>query len=134
MATILEMSSKLLEYFVSNEVFELEKDFQKVCLISDSESDQAAILVALEELAKQNFVVKKEYNNKTYWILFKPLTMHNEDVSISVALGVEISNLLNKVIPDENRKCNPLNISEENIFHLLMLAKNVEVESDNKVD
>lgn len=126
------MSSKLLEFFTEHEFFELEKDFNKICLVSDTDSDKAAVLVALEELTKQNFLVRKEFEAHTYFILFKPLTMHTQDVTVSVSLGVEIASILNAIFPDENRKCNPLNLSEEDIFHLLLITKNVLSDKDKK--
>jgi hypothetical protein len=129
--TVLEASSRLLEFFASNEYFELEKDFNKICLISDTDADKASILVALEELAKQNFIVKKEFDKRGYWILFKPLAMHNQEVSINVSLGIEIANILNKILSNEENKCNPLNISEEDIFNLTMIIKKVIPEKED---
>ena len=121
--TILEASTRILDYFTKNDYFLLDNDFKKICLISDTDADKAAIIIAMEELAKQNFVFKREINGKEYWILSKPLLMQKQDVSISVELGVEISKIIDKIIPEGNEKCNPLNIQEGDIAHLIMILQ-----------
>jgi hypothetical protein len=123
--TVLEASSKLIEFFTSHDYFDFKRDFKQICLISDTSADEVAVLAALEELVKQNFLVNKKIENQEFWVLVKPIPMHEQNVSISVALGLEISNILNNtILIDEERKCNPINLNEQDIFHLVMLIKN----------
>jgi hypothetical protein len=120
--TILEANNKLLEYFSSNEYFELSKDFSKVVLISDTDADKAAIIMALEELEKQKIVVKKVFENREYWILFKPLAFQMQSFDLSLMTAIRIANTINKFIDKEEDKVSPMRISEQDIFNLTLLA------------
>lgn len=121
--TILEASNKLIEYFAQNTHFEIGSDFKKVCLISDTDADEAAILIALEEMSKNNFVSRKEVGGKTFWILFKPLALQTQEVTISLVTALGMAETINKFINNDNEKVNPLNISEQDIVNLITVAK-----------
>lgn len=123
MVTALEASTKLVEFFRQNDAFSMDADFKKIVLISDTEADEACVLAALDEIAKTGFVIKKHFNNKEYWILAKPLTFQIQSINIPLLLAIEISELINKIEPEDATRCNPLDITAEDIFHLLMLVK-----------
>lgn len=121
--TIIESTNRLLEFFAKNDFFELAKDFKKIILISDTDADKASILIALEELSKQNFVIKKNINGHEYWVLYKPLVFHTQEIQISLMTALAISESINKFITEDNDKINPMRISEQDLITLTMLIK-----------
>lgn len=120
--TVLEATNKLIEFFAANDFFELEKDFSKVVLVSLSEADKAAIIIALEELEKQRFVIKKVINEQEFWVLLKPLAYQVQELQISLMTAIAVSTILNKYIEKEEDKVSPLRISEQDIFNLTVVA------------
>jgi hypothetical protein len=121
--TVYHATNKLIEFFAQNDTFYLEDDFKKIVLISDNDGDKAALLAGLDELTKQNLVIKKNFNDKDYWVLLRPLAMQNQDVSVPLALGLEISKLLNETEPKDPSRSDPLNLNSQDILNLFILAK-----------
>jgi len=120
--TVLEASNKLVNFFTKNDYFQPEEHFKSICLISDTDADKACIDAALGSLEKAEVVVKKVFDDKTYWILIKPISLHSQDVQISVLLGAEISETLSEKLGEE-ANCNPLKITEMDILSLLLLVR-----------
>jgi len=121
--TILEASNKLLEFFAENDYFQLDKHFNKVCLLSDTDADKAAVMLALEELAKQNFVSKKDMSGQEFWILVKPLSLNTLELSLSVITALSAASVINRYIKKEEDKANPLQLSEKDIVNLILIAQ-----------
>jgi hypothetical protein len=119
--TILEATTKLLEFFVKNDAFELGRDFKKIVLISDSDEYQASVLAALDELVKQGFIIKKDFNGTDWWILVSPLALNQQNITVPLSLSVEIGEFLNLVFPET--PVNPLQLNSNDIFLILSIAK-----------
>lgn len=120
--TVLDATNKLVEYFAQNSYFELESCFKRVILISDTDADKAAILLALEELAAQKFVALKEVDGKQWWVLMRPLSAQTLELQLSLMGALEISNALNKYVDQEEDKVSPFRVSERDIMNLCSLA------------
>ncbi len=120
--TILEASNRLVEYFARNDFFHFGTDFPKVCLISDTDADKAAILIALEELAKQQFIIKKDINAQEFWVMVRPLGMQTQDVQISLLTGLQVAETINKYIVKDEDKISPMRISEQDILSLVSIV------------
>lgn len=121
--TIIEATNRLIEYFASHDFFDFQADFVKVCLISDTDADKAAIIIALEELAKQQFVIKKDIKGVEYWVLYKPLGYQTQDIQINLMTALSVAEAINKYITKDEDKVSPLRISEQDILNLTSIAK-----------
>ena len=123
--TVFEAEGKLYDWFLKNHTFILDNDFLKLVSISeDEERDKAVISKALE-----NF---KEYKvidclaGSRVWMLFKPLQLINQNISISANDALTISNLLNEfntLIGNNYEACNPSNIINKDIENLIAMAQ-----------
>ncbi len=72
--TILDASNLLHEFFITNNSFCLEDDFQKLVTISDEpERHKAAIVSALYEFEEKKLVTICSIEDKKYYILNKYL-------------------------------------------------------------
>ena len=120
--TVLEATNKLIVYFSQKSYFELDSCFKKVILISDTDADKAAILIALDELASQKLIVKQEAEGKTWWVLMRPLSYQTYEVNLSLITGLEIANALNKFIDKDEDKVSPFRVTERDIVNLCALA------------
>lgn len=121
--TVLEASNKLIEFFLKNDAFSIENDFNKICLISDTDADQAAVLAALDALTEQQLIIKKHFNKCDYWVLLQPLALKMQEVVLPITVAAEIANLINNFEPKDDTRCNPMNININDISNLLFLAK-----------
>lgn len=137
--TILDAYNNLNEYFNENHTLHLNSDFKKIVKISVTEErDKAAILAALTEMEKTGFIKKADFNNETYWVLFKPLENFSQEVELNYLLAAGISSVINKVcegLGNDSDRCDPKNITEKDIKNLIFLASKVSIDSlKNELD
>ncbi len=110
----------LLNFFRTNDYFDLEKDFLKIVTLTETpEADKAAIQVALELLAQTGSICR----GGSHWILTQPL----KDASQTVEIGSEICEgiahaigQLHEIDDEEFSECDPYNICEQDIISLLV--------------
>jgi hypothetical protein len=121
--TVLEASNKLIEHFSSHDYFEMLEHFKKITLVSETEADKASLLLALEELAKQNIILKKDIKNQEFWVLVRPLTMQNYEISVTLPVAAEIAAIVAKYTDMEGRQPNPFNITERDLAYLVGIIK-----------
>lgn len=123
--TVLEAANLLIEHFVQNDHFTFSKHLKNIISVPDEDIDvsEAAILIALEELEKQNFISKKNINKKDIWILCKPIALQTQEIQISLLTAVQIAQTINKCISKEEEKVNPIKLSEQDIINLMIIAK-----------
>ncbi len=120
--TVLDATQKLLEFFVKNDAFAFEPDFKKICLISDTDADFAAVEAALDAFVTRGILIKKDIKERSYWVLIKPLGLQNQEISIPLSLSVLISATLNKLDPN-GMVSNPLAINDQDILALLLMSQ-----------
>jgi hypothetical protein len=123
--TIVEYVVLLLNYFENNSIFELS-NYRQLLGITDKDPDQekTMVLLALQELEK-NDVIRSLVNKKNQiWALFKPLSSVNQNLDIGYSLASKIAETINyychefKTMTDF---CDPKNIKEKDILNLLVV-------------
>lgn len=121
--TIVEATQHLLEFFAEKDCLKTPHDLYRISKLPE---DEAALRLALEELATQKFVIKKDLNNEEYYVLYTPLSLHVQNLGISLATALDLAKLLNGHISKESQKVNPLRVSEQDIINLLMLVNSLK--------
>ena len=123
--TKFESTNLLFRWFESNDSFCLSEDFNKVVLICENQDrDTAAVLLALDNLEKMEFISKQEVNEKVFWVLNKPFSQFPSTVEISPTLSKAIAENINQfceIINDDTDLCDPTNITEKDIQNLVYM-------------
>ena len=124
--TKFESTNLLFRWFEANDSFCLSEDFNKVVLICENKDrDTAAVLLALDNLEKMEFVSKQEVNEKVFWVLNKPFSQFPSTVEISPALSKAIAENINQfceIINDDTDLCDPTNITEKDVQNLVHIS------------
>lgn len=135
--TVLEASSELYSWFSEHDTFCLDSDFIKVIAITESpEEDKAAFLCALRDFEKSKLILSSKINGTKYWILNKKFYSYTQNVQINPELALTLARIINKfceVMGDTTDLCDPANVEEKDIKHLIYIA-NVLVAEKNGVD
>jgi len=124
--TIVEYVVLLLNYFENNSIFELSK-YRDLLGITDKEPEEekAMVLLALQELEKNDIVRSSLINKKNQiWALFKPLANINQNIDISYSLASKIAETINFYCHEFKTTtdfCDPKNIKEKDILNLLVV-------------
>lgn len=121
--TVLEATNRLVQFFAQNDSFEIGTDMSKIVPVFDSNAFPAAILIALENLEKQEFIAKKEVEGKEFWVLLRPLAMQEQHVRISLLTAVALAETVNAFDNPEKERATPVAITEKDIAYLIALVK-----------
>lgn len=117
--TVLESYELLLDFFSANDIFDLEKDYSKLNMITDydTSTNKAILKSALSMMEKDNMV--SNCNNK--YVLIKKLVQYRQNVEISALTALSIASIINKycdTIKNDGARCNPINIQERDLLNL----------------
>jgi hypothetical protein len=132
--TIVEYVVLLLNYFENNSIFELS-NYRQLLGITDKDPDQekTMVLLALQELEK-NDVIRSLVNKKNQiWALFKPLSSVNQNLDISYSLASKIAETINHYCYEFKNTtdfCDPKNIKEKDILNLLVVINYLRTKND----
>lgn len=121
--TVLEATNRLVQFFARNNFFEMETDFTKIMPVFDSDAYKASILIALENLERQQLIARKKVEETEFWVLIKPLALQEQNVQISLLTAISVAETINAFIANEQDHVNPMEISEKDIANLVALAK-----------
>lgn len=126
--TILEASMKLIEWFRTNESFELNSGFIKIIPITvTKKEDLVALKCALKNLTEANIIGKETVDNTEYYILNRPLDSIEQTITISYSVAIEISRTINafcEKMKIEEDVCDFRNIREKDIKNMIYLLNN----------
>ena len=124
--TVQEAVSHLIEHFTSNDSFDIKKDLPSLAVVCSSKEEKKEIFsLALLELEQENILRKGEEK----WYLLKPFDSITQQVPISTRTSIEISNIINSFcesLEDFKDYCDPLEISEKDIFNLTFIVKHLK--------
>ena len=124
--TVQEAVSHLIEHFTSNDSFDIKKDLPSLAVVCSSKEEKKEIFsLALLELEQENILRKGEEK----WYLLKPFDAVTQQVPISPRTSIEISNIINSFcesLEDFKDYCDPLEISEKDIFNLTLIVKHLK--------
>jgi len=131
--TILDAYQMLNEFFNSNHVLNLNRDFKKIISITETEQeDRAAILCALKEMESGNLIKSTIVNNVEYWVLFKPLESFSQPIELNYLLAAGIASVINRVcdvLENDSDRCNPKEITDKDLKNLIFIASKASVEN-----
>ena len=128
--TIIEASLKLYEWFSEKDSFSLESDFKKFSPEEEADVDKtlqrkAAVNCALLEYEEMGLIKSSEVNKKKIWTLKKSFDSFDQTLKISpdTCLSVaQILNGVNNIIDIGMDECDPKNLTEKDIKHLIMIC------------
>jgi len=138
--TVFEAYGKLWEFFKENDSFVLEEDFRKIVLVTENPSrDRAAVQSALDDWSKGSMLDRQQLavwdkelkasENKTIYVLKKPLDSNEQSVSVSASLAGYISKEINgfcELIEDKTDWSDPADVTPRdllNVLHILNFYK-----------
>lgn len=128
--TVQEAITHLLDHFKNHSSFDSQKDPLGIGAVCSSKEEKKEIFnLALIELEKKDIVRK----GSKKWYLMQPLSSIPQDLSLSYPVCLEISKSINSfcsMIDDFKDYCDPLQISERDIFNLLILLEHYRESTD----
>jgi hypothetical protein len=133
--TVLEASIKLYEWFLVNDSFsDTGKDFIKLMEISDTpDEDKAAYYCALKELLDQKMISLHDGGeDQRVWVLQRDLSQCDQEIKINYLTAMQLSHVVNtfcEVMDNKQNKCNPSQISEEDIRSLIFINQTLSEDS-----
>ena len=120
--TIFEASASLYIWFSENDSFNMDKNFSKVVLLTETpEEDKAALELGLKKWEEMSMVEK----SGDYWVLSKKLSTMEQSVAIASDTAAVISEFTSKyaeLVNDNSYVCDPMDIKEKDIQALLGLC------------
>ena len=135
--TVIEIQTKLFEYFSIHNTFEIERDFDDIITISlDRERDKIAIAMALELFIKNEVINCMVSKGKAYYILIRPFAASKQTLDLNGDTLQAISKTINsycEVINDKENLVNPLNITERDIRNLVFICHKLANKETNQV-
>jgi hypothetical protein len=133
--TTLEVSLKLYEWFESNDSFDLDKNFKNIFLISENEElDKATLIAGLKKLESQGVITGVRINEKSLFILSRPVDSIDQQVNIDYPTAVKVAKVINNFcesIEDYKDVADPAEIKTKDILHLALI---LEAWQKNKTD
>ncbi len=135
--TILDCSRNLFDFFKTSDIFDLDKDFKKVVLITlDDIVDRAIVRQALKSFEEQGLVVPLVTENQagnlaSHWVLVKPLVEYSQNVELSYPTISAIASTINEICDElnvEKDRVNPLQIVETDLQNLVLLIAKMRQE------
>lgn len=128
--TTFQALQELWKFFSKKESFMFDRDYKDIVLISeDPDTDKAAFKAALASLEKKEIINKQLTDkNKEIWVLHKPFSSFEQNVSIGADVSRIISDTINKYCESTNdtkNLCNCLEITEKDLGNLLLIINNL---------
>jgi hypothetical protein len=122
--TTFEATDYLFKWFVKNNAYHEDDDYKNLLLIQENPNEvinKASILQALKRLTESHIT----FQSGKYWILEKPLSKIDQNVSISGDIATMIAGTINSMTNDPKEMCNPFNINSSDIYKLLFIIGNL---------
>jgi hypothetical protein len=122
--TPFEATDHLFKWFVKNDAYHEDDDYKNLLLIQENPNEvinKASILHALKSLAESHIA----FQSGKYWILEKPLSKIDQNVSISGDMATMIAGIINSMTNDPKEMCNPFNVNGSDIYKLLLIINNL---------
>ena len=137
--TVLDISIKLLEWFQANDLFNVERDFKKIILISENESQDKALLKAgLIHLEKKEIITHVITNEEDLYFLNKNLDSLEQNIKVDQETAIKVSKVINRFCDDINDHkdiSDPTSIRPKDILHLALILEAWQNEkNDNSLD
>ena len=130
--TVFDIKQRFFSFFLENSIFRLSRDIEKLGLEKDDScSSFLPMLVAsaLDNLCEEeNPILRKiETPDDTYWILERPLTSYEREVTLGFNTCLEISSILRKLSFQSETlfPSDPTNIQESDIQKLVMIVEKI---------
>ena len=124
--TVLTASAKLYEWFMENDSFCLEYDFNKVFPEDqDKDRESACVINALEQFDQMEFTSSATVSGRKVWTLKKPLNAFPQSLELTPDTCLQISHVINgfsEYIGDDSNPCDPVSISEKDVVTLLTIC------------
>jgi len=97
--TIQDITNKLFQYFINNNVFSLEENHSEIFNVSiEPELERAALLKSLEEFEGQQLVSQLEIQGQLVFLLNKPLQQYPQTIQISGQTACRVANTVNTAL------------------------------------
>lgn len=134
--TILDASMRLVGWFQTNESFELNRDFDKLILITETKKeDLAAFKCGLKNLLEANLIGKETVDNVDYYILNRPLESVEQNITVQYPVAIQIAKTLNAFCEKMKIKedlCDFKDIKERDIKNMLYLLNDFLSQKEEK--
>lgn len=132
--TILDACVEAYKWFEKNDYFEIERDFKKVILITESEEeDKACLLCALDKLVEQKAVSKGWVDGRGIYILNKSLESVEQEIKIDTETALKVSEVINRFcdeIKDHKDVCDPSKITNKDVFNIALILESYQNQND----
>jgi len=125
--TVLEASINLYQWFLENDsLSDTSKDFISLMEITETpDEDKAAYHCALKELEEQKMVsLYEDKEGQKTWILQRNLQQCDQEIKINYLTSMQIAHVVNSfcdVMENEQNKCDPANITEEDLKSMIFI-------------
>ena len=126
--TLQDITNKLFQYFINNNVFSLEENHSDIFEVSiDPGLERAALLKSLERFEEQKICSRLDIDGNPVFLLNQPLQSYKQQVEISGATAAKLATVVNSWL-EQNGKANYLvnpleGITEFNVQVLLHIAE-----------
>tara|TARA_R110002110_G_scaffold25800_1_gene95352 strand:+ start:130 stop:597 length:468 start_codon:yes stop_codon:yes gene_type:complete len=125
--TVQDSSNYLFEWFEKHDSFEMTKDLKNMIpIMENQEADTVSVRLALESLEEAGLIASKEYADKKYYILSKPVDAFQQSIEVGPYIAKFISHEINEfclLIDDKTDSCQTSSISEKDIKNLVHIAQ-----------
>lgn len=135
--TISDIKSQLIGHFLTKDSFVLAEDFSKIEFPPEFADNKREILIsAMDDLEELKIVSRIENEKKLVgWLLSAPIGSNGQEVSITLPLAQHISETINIYLKQNNipnNTCDPLNITEKDLWTLLTILHDVFENNNEK--
>lgn len=135
MMTIRDYYSILLNFFASNTLFNLEKNFKDLLITNEyDEEDNKRILILTLEIMEKDDLIKK-LGKKNSWILVKKFEQFEQTIKVNGQIGLAIARIINHYCDkskNETDRCDPLAVTERDIVNLLILTEHFITQEEQR--
>jgi hypothetical protein len=136
--TIQDASNELFTWFEKHDNFEIGRDLRKVVpIMEDEEATNIAFKIALEKLEEMGLLCSKDYAEKKYYILDKPMDAFQQNVDVGPWTAKFIAQEINEfcdLLEDQTDVCTVSSIQEKdvrNLVHVIQWYKQRVLEKEN---
>ena len=136
--TVQDASNELFTWFEKADNFEMGRDLRKVApIMEDEEATTIAFRIALEKLEEINLLCSKDYADKKYYILEKPMDSFQQSVEVGPWTAKFIAAEINEfcdLLEDQTDVCSVSNVQEKdvrNLVHVIQWYKQRVMEKEN---
>jgi hypothetical protein len=128
--TLQDITNKLFQYFIDNNVFDLEQNQSDIFEVAiDPILERAALLKSLEKFEEQKICSRLDIDGNPVFLLNQPLQSFKQQIEISGATAAKIASAVNSWIEENGNgkaeySVNPVDgITEFNLQVLLHIAE-----------